>query len=503
MMRHYCPRCGAELKEHQLLCPTCHACCVLEGLDGGQHALGSMLSTYQLEANTQWTKFHTKGGTGFAAEDASALEDFWNGRDVEVVGRNNAKNGADIITDGQPRQLKYYSTARRTVTSAFDKTTGEYRYGDMPLEVPADQYEEALEMMRGKIKDGKVPGITDPGDAELLVKKGVVTWKQARNIARAGNIDSLRYDAKTQSVAAASAFGISFAITFGLNCIFARHNKTSLQEAFALSVLSGLKAGTITLTSGVLSQQFLRTAAGREFAAYCSKLAKQGVDFLYRKGGRGFIEKAASTLLGEKLEQHAAKNALAKVLRTNALTNTAVFVVTSLPDTFRVLVGQISSGQFVKNLVVNASGLGGATVGMMAGSVLGPAGTIGGALAGGLAFSWSAKMVADCICEDDAVAMQELVRVALVELSHEYMIQSEEEFRHCILAITAEKAIDTRLLRLMYSAGAAHDNDELRVAIAKEKLEYYFQAIVKTRKTFLLTRGERLMLEQGHPAEEG
>lgn len=496
-MKHYCPKCGAELKEHQLLCPECNLCCVLDGLDDGKNALNSVLSAYQIEVNTQWTKYHTKGATGFAAEDMSSLEDFWKGHDVFQAGRNNEKDGADIITDGQPRQLKYYSSAKATVSSAFDKTTGNYRYGDMPLEVPLDQYEESLEIMRAKIAEGKVPGITNPDDAALLVKKGVVTWKQARNIARAGNIDSLRYDVKNQSVAAASAFGISFAITFGLNCIFAKHNKTSLKEVFALSVLSGLKAGTITLTSGVLSQQFLRTTVGREFAAYFTKISKQGIDFIYKKGGQGFIEKAASTLLGEKLEEHLAKNALVKVLRTNTVTNLGVFVVTSIPDTYRVLIGQISSKQFVKNLVVNASGLGGASLGMLAGSALGPAGLIGGALAGGLVFSWSTKKVADSISKDDAELMQELIRVALVELSNEYMIQSEEEFRNCIKAITVEKAIDTNLLRLMYSIGAEHDNDELRVEIAKEKLEYYFQTTIRSRKTFLLTQGENKMLN--HP----
>lgn len=494
-MKHYCPKCGAELQEHQLLCPECNACCILEGFDSGENAINSILSAYQMEVNTQWTKYHTKGGTGFAAEDMSALEDFWKGHDVFQAGRDNAKDGADIITDGQSRQLKYYSTARQSVTSAFDKTSGNYRYGDMPLEVPLDQYEEALQIMKGKIADGKVPGITNPEDAHLLVKKGVVTWKQARNIARAGNIDSLRYDAKTHSVAAASAFGISFAITFGLNCIFAKHNKTSLKDAFALSVLSGLKAGTITLTSGILSQQFLRTTVGREFAAYFTQLSKKGVDFIYSNGGKKFVEKAATVLLGEKLEKYAAKNALTKVIRTNAITNLAVFVVTSIPDTYRVLIGQISSKQFIKNLVVNASGLGGATVGMMAGAALGPAGMIGGALAGGLAFSWSTKKVADSISKDDAELMQELIRVALVELSSEYMIQTEDEFRNCIKAITTEKAIDTSLLRLMYSIGANDNNDELRVEIAKEKLEYYFQAIIKNRKTFLLTQGEQRMLE--------
>ena len=69
----------------------------------------------------------------------------------------------------------------------------------MLLEAPKDQYEQAVNLMREKIKEGKVAGVTDPEEAQTLVKAGCVTFKQARNIAKAGNIDSLLFDAK-QSV---------------------------------------------------------------------------------------------------------------------------------------------------------------------------------------------------------------------------------------------------------------------------------------------------------------
>lgn len=63
------------------------------------------------------------------------------------------------------------------------------------LEVPRDQYETCVELTRDRIAKGKVPGFSNPEDAKKIVKQGTVTYRQARNIARAGNIDSLKFDA--------------------------------------------------------------------------------------------------------------------------------------------------------------------------------------------------------------------------------------------------------------------------------------------------------------------
>jgi hypothetical protein len=61
-----------------------------------------------LTANTQFSKYHNKkGGHGFAAEDANALNDRLRGRRVEKVGLSNAKNGPDRIVGGQAIQTKY------------------------------------------------------------------------------------------------------------------------------------------------------------------------------------------------------------------------------------------------------------------------------------------------------------------------------------------------------------------------------------------------------------
>ncbi len=50
----------------------------------------------------------------------------------------------------------------------------------MQLEVPRDQYAGAVETMRNKIREGKVPGVTDPAEASRLIRRGHLTYTQAR-----------------------------------------------------------------------------------------------------------------------------------------------------------------------------------------------------------------------------------------------------------------------------------------------------------------------------------
>ena len=57
---------------------------------------------------TQYTKYkNSKGGGGFSAEDANALADRLKGKKVIVTGINNAKDGADRISNHEAIQTKY------------------------------------------------------------------------------------------------------------------------------------------------------------------------------------------------------------------------------------------------------------------------------------------------------------------------------------------------------------------------------------------------------------
>ena len=65
-------------------------------------------------------KYHTKGGHGFAAEDANTVADWIRLKQVEVTGTSYEANGADRIVDGIPLQTKYYQTPASTRNAAFD-----------------------------------------------------------------------------------------------------------------------------------------------------------------------------------------------------------------------------------------------------------------------------------------------------------------------------------------------------------------------------------------------
>lgn len=499
-MKHFCLNCGVELKEEQLLCPKCGHCSFLDSLETTGKSIAGVLTAQQIEINTQWVKYKCgkEGltGHGFAAEDANAINEILWGNNVDLNGRDNSKYGPDRTTNGIKIQTKYCKTAKESVQASFDPETGMYAYKGQILEVPRDQYGEAIKIMGEKISSGKVDGVTDPNDAAKIVKKGTVTYRQAKNITKAGNIDSLIFDAQTQSITAVSAFGISFAINLGMLILSRDRNNFKVKEAIQMAFLSGLQNGTISMTSGILTSQVLRTQFGRNLTAYIQWGTKSGVDTIYKfKLGKDLVHKLSQTLFDKGIYGGAAKNAATKFLRTNIIANAAVLIVASLPDTYYLLQGKISAPQYIKNLVVNGASIGGATVGVVLGSMLGPHGMLAGGIIGGAAGEWASKSIADHIKVDDSEKMYQLIKVALIQLSHDYMIQSDEEFQKCINAISSDKAIDTNLIKVMYSIGRDDDNDFLRVQIAYEKLKYYFGAIIRQRKTIHLKDNQSKILE--------
>jgi hypothetical protein len=343
----------------------------------------------------QWTKYHTKQGGGFAAEDANALWDRMHGKRVEKVGLDNSLNGADRISNGVPIQTKYCADASKSVASAFEN--GSYRYGEMKLEVPSDQYEEAVRLMRGRISKGEVPGVTDPNMADQIVVKGHCTYDQAVRIAKAGNLDSIWFDIKTQSVACAFACGLSFAVTYST----AKANGLSHAEALKAASKQAVKSGGVAMVSGVAAQQFLRTGAGRGCAAAATKVVKPVVQTAMKtEVGKTVITKTASAIAGKQVAGAAAANVVTKAVRTNAVVSGVVFMVTTIPDTVKLCQGKITGREFAENTASNAAGVGGGWAGASAGAAVGSlicpgvgtviGGLVGG-LGGGMGASWGVK----------------------------------------------------------------------------------------------------------------
>lgn len=105
------------------------------------------------------SKFTTRQGHGFAAECANNLADNIKGKNAVIVGNDNMANGPDrkiINRDGTVTwiQDKYYKSSKESIDACFDEL-GKFRYVDgddnpMQIEVPKEQYAEAVEYMRKK-----------------------------------------------------------------------------------------------------------------------------------------------------------------------------------------------------------------------------------------------------------------------------------------------------------------------------------------------------------------
>lgn len=402
---------------------------------------------------TQINKFHVQGGWGFAAEDANTLHDRWQGRTVECTGADNCLNGADRVVDGVQLQSKYCSSPAATVDSAFG-ADGHYRYGGQVLEVPKDQHAACVELMREKIAQGKVPGVTDPAQADQMVRSGHVTYAQARRIAEAGTFDGLVFDAKTHAVGAACAGGVSAIIAAGLAAYRGRRAQAVAFEA----AKAGAAAGGVTLATGVATSQFLRTRAG----AVTRVVARKAVKAVHSTDlGKTVIKKVASASLGKAVGGGAAINHVAKLARSNAVTSVVSTALMTGPDAYRALVKKtLSWPQFGKNLAVRGANVAGGAGGWAAGAVGGAAlgsivpgvgtavggvvGGIAGSLSGGLAAGWGSKKLLDLCVDDDNWALLQTVPDVLGRLAADLQLTEAEVV---LLSREAQRRIRASFLR--------------------------------------------------------
>lgn len=409
---------------------------------------------------TNINHYRTKNtGHGYAAEDANALNDILRGRKVDLTGKSRELNGADRIVDGVKVQTKYCQSAEESVAAAFKG--GRYQYDGQVIEVPRDQYKDAVELMRRRIEEGQVPSVTDPCQAENMVKEGSVTYQQAKNIAKAGNIDSIVFDVKSQAISTSFAFTLSFAITFAMM----KHQGVDTKVALKASFMAGLQVAGISMFSGVVTAQLLRT---RMIGGVGKVVASNAVKAIYKtEMGKRFIIRYASALNGEAMGAVASRNYAAKALRTNVVTGAVVTLVMTAPDAYRALVHKnVSWAQVSKNLVVNASGVFGGLSGAAGGAVGGAAictmffpivgtgvgATVGGIVGGlGLGFGASSlsKVLMDFIVVDDAQEMVEMLPELLQPLAFDFML-SEEEIEDFTKSVRAK--ISPAFLRDMYQS---------------------------------------------------
>ena len=404
----------------------------------GAKAGGLGIGAYQTVNNQfEEEKFHARQGHGFAAERANTLYDNLTGHDAKIVGDDNAKNGADRIVDGVYIQSKYCATGSRCVNECFNNDgKGTFRYmidgKPMQIEVPSDKYDDAIKAMEEKIRRGQVEGVSNPEDAKNIVRKGHFTYEQARNIAKAGTVESLTYDAVNGAIIATTAFGVTAMLTFATSV----WNGEDFDDALKIATYSGLKVGGTAFITSILTSQLSK--AGLNSALVGSSEAVIAV----------MGPKASAILINafrhgaKPIYGAAAMKSAAKLLRGNAITAGVTFVVLSTFDVANIFRGRISGKQLFKNLTNTAATVGGGTGGWIAGAAAGSAilpgvGTVVGGLLGSvLGGSVAGKVtntVVGAFVEDDADEMVNVIESVFADMAGEYLLSQKE----------AEKTVDS------------------------------------------------------------
>lgn len=438
--------------------------------------------------NAAYGADQTKTGHGIYAEEAGTILDKLAGEQATVVGRDNAKNGPDKIVNSSPIQCKYCKTAYSSVNSCFknDPTTGTktFRYYDlsgnaMKIEVPADQYSQAIEHMKTRITNGQVPGVTDPNMAYDIIRKGKLTYNQALNLAKAGTIESISFDVATGAVNCLSAFGISAVVAFAQVLWVTKDYK----KAAKCALYTGIQVYGLAFAGGIIASQISRTSFAASLNPLATEISKSLSPQLVQE-----IVNAFRALAGKKaIYGAAAQKSFAKFFGSTAITQGIMFFAFTVPDTYKAISGKISGSQYLKNMTslaasflcsIAATTSAGAvirkTVGekisKKVGSAIGLcAGLIGGAL-GGIAV----KTIGNLLHEDDAIITARLFNAILLNQFIDHVLTADEQDQ--VIALLDN---DEKMLRALQQDLLKSEHQEQDVI---DYLKPKIQSIIKKRK---------------------
>lgn len=308
--------------------------------------------------------FHGARGHGFAAEQANNFYDKeLRGSNAKVVGGDYKKDGADRMVDGVSIQSKYCATGARCVQECFHN--GKFRYyadgKPMQIEVPSDLYEDAVRAMARRIEKGEVDGVRDPKQARSIIRRGHITYAQARNIAKAGTIELLTYDATTGAISALPGASVTGLVSFWNACESGCDPKEAV--LIAAKSVGGVvgKNAAINLAASQTTKLGLNAALRPAAKTVVRTIGSKGTSVLasIANGGAAYTGTAAS--------------AATKFLTSNTVTGVAATVVLSAGDLVDVFRGRMSAGQFAKNFTHTAGGVAGGTIGWGTGAATGAA----------------------------------------------------------------------------------------------------------------------------------
>ena len=440
-------------------------------------------------------------GSGYVLEQAQNFHDILRGYKSRVVGGDNVVDGPDRIIINKKGDVilvqdKLRTDPAATVREMF-KPDGSLRYVDqvsgkpMVYEVPSDQYEYVLNNLKDRIANNKVPGLTDPSQAESIVRKSAYSTEQLKNIAKAGNVDSLVYDAQHGIIYAGSAMGISFVLDY----VACKMNGISNEEALKESTIGALKSGSVVFATYVISSQLAKTAIGGLTDSAAQAIVNSLSDDIIRQlaytyGIDIFAEGTAKAALKNELS-----NKVTKAVSRQILTSAVLVVVLEVPDIIDIFRKRISPEQLLKNLTVTIATVGGGagggalggivggTIGGAIGSIIPGAGTAAGAAVGGkigmvlggiggsMGANSLSKNALDNIYKGDADKMYAILTDVYKEGCVNYLLD-EKEASDVVNKLSQE--LNTDKLKDMFSS-------ENREEYAKNLLEPLFLGVTKQR----------------------
>lgn len=412
--------------------------------------------------------------------------------------------------DGRTTLTQYCRTPRETIDATIDPETGKYLVLNEVVEVPLNQYDECVELIRQAIRDGKVHGVSDEAEAERIVLSGEYTYLQSHNIARAGNIDSLQFDEANKSVTSNFLYAISFSIRFARGKWSGQSNAEALKGAT-------IGVGETSLIAGIIAKHASRTnliAAGAvAVRVNMNRIASSQL-------GRSAMQRLAGASFGRAASGFGALSHVTKLLRSNAISAILLTLTMSVPDFYRSLVSKrMSWGQFGKNFASNAIGVVGGVLGWFWGSdlgtfignwlgsettasVLGILGALTGGIVGCIVVAIASRSTLDRFVKDDMKKMLELLNESVHELATDFLLAESEcdEFAGQVKVELGK--LGAKWLREMYRVGVKEDSDEIRKKFAYDQFDPLCQRIIAKRERIVLPDSDQVRQEIERTAAE-
>ena len=331
----------------------------------------------------------------------------------------------------------YYNSASECYQYLFGED-GALLYDE--VEVPADQYDNIVSYVKKKIKDGEVPNLSDPEEVTEIIKKGVLTFTQAKHLVEEKKIDVLFFNTGNRAIGISMDIGLSAIYQYASDIWRGEDPDKAMEN----SVVLGLSTAGKTIVTSVMNDEVVISNLNHLLIPATDALVRGA----YHNVSKGFINFLANLGRdGATIYAGAAINHLAKILReliSSSAFAVALVGVRSIPDINDFIHGRISGKQLGKEMAklagqmgfaalgaflggkIIAGAAGAATIGAASGSVVPGPGTIIGGLIGAIGGGMAVSFVADQLIEDDAVEMERIIENQFIALANEYLINEAE-----------------------------------------------------------------------------